>query len=64
MSEIYDNGNINWEALKELTKQTQETKVNLKCKKCGEVFFCNNYSGKFPLCKKHRYSFKDLNNKC
>lgn len=59
MPEIYSEyGEINWEEFKKILPEQQEDLKPFKCKKCKETFFCKEYLGKFPLCKKHRYSFK------
>jgi len=59
MTEIYNlHGDIDWDELKKLIEITKEKEVQHTCKTCGEKFFCNTYYGNFPLCKKHRNSFK------
>jgi dCMP deaminase len=60
MSEIYSQtGEINWDEFKKmLPENNQEDLKPFKCKKCEKTFFCKEYLGNFPLCKKHRYSFK------
>ena len=59
MNEIYyPDGDIDWEELKKQLKDVTGKDIKLICKKCGEVFYCKRYIGKYPLCKKHRTSFK------
>lgn len=58
MNEIYSiGGEINWEEFKKQVSQLQDNKSFI-CKKCNQTFYSKEYLGKFPLCKKHRYSFK------
>jgi len=59
MPEIYsESGEIDWEEFKKTILDQKEDLKPFECKKCKETFFCKEYLGKFPLCKKHRYSFK------
>ena len=59
MTEIYtERGEINWDELKNLIESTREQETQHICKTCEEKFFCKTYYGNFPLCKKHRNSFK------
>lgn len=60
MPEIYSvTGDIDWEEFKKQLHEENKTQLlEFKCKKCGQNFYSKNYNGKFPLCEKHRYSFK------
>ena len=60
MTDIYyPDGEIDWEEFKKQLKQVPKEEKKLICKKCGEVFYCKRYIGKYPLCKKHITSFKE-----
>lgn len=51
-----ETGNIDWEAIKKLSKDAQADKPIKKfyCKICNNSFYSKNYQGDFPLCIKHR----------
>ncbi len=63
MTDIYyPDGEIDWEEFKKQLKQLKQVSKEEKkliCKKCGEVFYNKKYLGEYPLCKKHRNSFKE-----
>lgn len=50
-----ETGHIDWEAIKKLSKESDEKPIKkFHCKRCNDSFYSKNYQGEFPLCIKHR----------